>query len=109
MAFDCALRDLNPPVRELTYPLQLYNPEHIGGTALDYALLDLTSKILKYLSEQHEHDRIDDEALESTLRVLRPPDKDMDIEETSYKPKLEEKIKEDCKVKSYDRPRCMPG
>ena len=37
---------------------------------------DLTSKMLKYLLELHEHDRIGDEVLDSALRVLRPPDKD---------------------------------
>ena len=101
-ALDCALRDLNPPAKELTYLLQLYNQEHIGGTAFDYALCDLTSKILKYLLELHEHDRISDEALNSALHVLRPSDKDIGMEEASYKPKQEEEIKEEIKEELYD-------
>ena len=105
MALDCALPDLNSPTKELTYLLQLYNQEHIGGMELDYALCDLTSKMLKYLLELYKHDRIGDEVLNSALHVLKPPDKDMDMKEASYKPKQKEEIKEE----SYDEPWCMPG
>ena len=105
MALNSALRVLNSPAKELTYLLQLYHQEHIGGTALDYALRDLTSKMLKYLLELHELDRIGEETLDSALRALRPLGKDMDVEEASYKPKQEEEIKEE----SYGELWCMLG
>ena len=90
VALDSALCVLNPPTKELTYLLQLCDQEHICGTALGYALRVLASKMLKFLLELHEHDRIGDEALDSALHVLRPPGNDMDEEKTSYKPKQEE-------------------
>ena len=69
------------------------------------ALRVLASEMLKYLLQLHKHDRIGDEVFDLALRVLRPPYKDMDVEETSYKPKQEEEIKEE----PYDESWCMPG
>ena len=46
--------------------------------------------MLQYLLQLREHDRLGDEALDSSLRDLRPP---MNVEETS--PKQEKEIKEE--------------
>ncbi len=94
VSLDSALRVLNPPAKRLAHVhlSQLYDQEHIGGTALDCICL-------------LEHQRIGAAALDSALRFLRPPNKfkDVDVEETS--PKQEEEIKEE----PYDEPWCMPG
>ena len=99
VALDSALLFLNSPTKELTYLLQLYDQKHISCTALDYVLCVLAWEILKYLLQLHEHDRLGDEALDSSLRDLRPP---MNVEETS--PKQEEEIKEEPTMNW-----CMPG
>ena len=71
VAFDIALRVLNPLTKELTYLLQICDQERIS-TALNYALRVLASEMLKSVIELHESERIGDEAIYLALCVLRP-------------------------------------
>ena len=64
----------------------------MGDTALDYALLDVTSTMFKYFLELHQHDIVGDEALGHALRVLRPPGKDRFRDEASHKLRISRRL-----------------